>query len=130
MSGTVTPKTMYNREGFKMLGTEGKEGLGECKGGMDDKVEGYYGNPRFLMKPLEVVFSSYLERSRFCKGEIGGGLIEGAMMKLFVRKVRMECSKLPIRPPVLLCGKGVDKVGGTGGEGTLQILRELLTLRV
>ena len=35
----------------------------------------------------------------------------------------MEGSKLSIRPPILLGGKSVDKVGGTGGEGALRKFR-------
>ena len=68
MTRAVTPKTVDNREGFEVNRTEGKKGFpkGEC--GMDDEVESYYGNPRFLVKPLEVMFSPYLNRSRLCKG--------------------------------------------------------------
>ena len=49
--------------------------------------------------------------------------IEGAVIKLIVGKVRMKGSKLSIRPPVLLGGKSVDKVGGTGGKGALRKFR-------
>ena len=56
MTRAVTPKTMYNREGFEMLRTKGKEGFCEGESGMDNKVEGDDRNSRFLMKPLEVVF--------------------------------------------------------------------------
>ena len=86
-------------------------------------MEGYEGNSRLLMKPLKVVLRSYLNGSRFCKGKVGGRVIKGPMIKLFVRKVGVESSKLSIRPPVLLGGKSVDKVGGTGGEGALRKLR-------
>ena len=54
---------------------------------------------------------------------MGSRAIEGLMMKLVVRKVGMEGSKLSIRPPVLLGGKSVDKVGRTGREGTLRKFR-------
>ena len=123
MTRTVTPKAMYNREGFEMLGTKGEEGFCECKGGMDDEVEDYNGDSRFLVKPLKVVFRSYLNRSRFCEGEVCSRAIESPMMELIVRKIGMESSKLSIRPPVLLGGKSVDKVGGTGGEGALRKFR-------
>ena len=63
MSRTVTPKAMYNREGFEMLGTESKEGLSEGKGGVDDEMKCDDGNPSLLMKPLKVVLRSYLDRS-------------------------------------------------------------------
>ena len=114
---------MYNRKGFEMLGAEGKEGFCGCKGRMDDEMEGDDGNPRLLVKPLKVVLRSYLDGSRFCKGEVDSGAIEGPMVKLLVRKIGMEGSELPIRPPVLLSGKSVNKVGGTGGEGTLRKFR-------
>ena len=39
-----------------------------------------------------------------------------------MREVGVESSKLSVRPPVLLCGKNVDKVGETGREGTLSKL--------
>ena len=45
MTRTVTPKAVYNREGFEMLGTEGKKRFCECKGGVDDEVKGDEGNP-------------------------------------------------------------------------------------
>ena len=54
---------------------------------------------------------------------MGSGAIEGPMIKLIVRKIGMEGSKLSIRPPILLGGKSVDKVGGTGGKGALCELR-------
>ena len=123
MTRTVTLKAMYDREGFEMLGTKCEEGFCECKCGMDDEVEGYNGYPRLLVKPLKVVLRSYLKRSWFCEGEVGSGAIEGPMIKLIVRKVGMESSKLSIRPPVLLGGKSVDKVGRTGGEGALRKFR-------
>ena len=63
------------------------------------------------------MFSSYLNRSRFCKGEMCGWMIEGAMIKLSVRKVRVEGSKLSVRPPVLLSGKSIYEVGRAGREG-------------
>ena len=56
---------------------------------MDDEVKGYKRNSRFLVKPLEVVLRSYLNRSRFCKGEVCGRTIEGAMKELVVREVRL-----------------------------------------
>ena len=90
---------------------------------MNDKMKGDKGNPRLLVKPLKVVLCSYLNRSRFCEGEVGSRAIESPMMKLAVGKVGMEGSKLSIRPPILLGGKGVDKVGGTGREGALRKFR-------
>ena len=119
MTRTITPEAMDNREGFEMLGAEGKEGFCKCKGRVDDEMECNDRNPRLLMKPLKVVLQSYLNRSRFCEGEVGSGTIEGAMMKLPVREVRVKCSKLSIGPPILLSGKSIDKVGGTGGKGAL-----------
>ena len=65
------------------------------------------------MKPLEVVFGSYLNGGGFCKGKVGSRAIEGTMIKLPVGQVRVECSKLSVRPPVLLSGTSVDEVGGT-----------------
>ena len=44
-------------------------------------------------------------------------------MKLFVRKVGLKSPKLPIRPPVLLGGKGIDEVGGVGRKGALHKFR-------
>ena len=90
---------------------------GECR--MDDKVEGNYRNPRFLMEPLEIVLCSHLNRSGFCEGEMGSGVIEGAVIKLAVGKVGMKSSELSIQPPILLSGKSVDEVGRTGGKGAL-----------
>ena len=49
MARAITPEAMDDREGFEMNGTKGKKGFAECKGGMDNEVEGYYGNPRFLV---------------------------------------------------------------------------------
>ena len=86
-------------------------------------MKGDDGDPRLLMKPLKVVLRSYLNRSRFCEGEVGSRAIECPVIKLVVRKVGMEGSELSIRPPVLLGGKSVDKVGGTGREGTLRKFR-------
>ena len=90
---------------------------------MDDEVKGDKGDPRLLVKPLKVVLCSYLNRSRFCEGKVGSRVIESPMMKLVVRKVGMEGPKLSIRPPVLLGGKSVDKVGRTGGERALRKFR-------
>ena len=123
MTGTITPKTMDNREGFKMLGTEGEEGFGKGEGRVDNKMEGYKGNSGVFMKPLEVMLGPYLNRGRFCEGKVCGRTIEGAVKELVVRKIGLEGSKLSIRPPILLSGKGVDKVGGTGGERTLRKFR-------
>ena len=122
MTRTITPKTMYNREVFEMLRTEGEEGFCECKCGVDNEVECNNGNPRLLVKPLEIVLCSYLNGSRFGKGEVGSWAIEGPMVKLFVRKIGVEGSKLSIRPPILLGGKSIDEVGGAGGKGTLRKL--------
>ena len=85
MTRTVTPKAMNNRERFKMLRTKGEEGFSEGEGRMDDEMEGYKRNSRLLMKPLEVVLCSYLNRSGFCKREVCSGAIEGAMKELVVR---------------------------------------------
>ena len=46
-------------------------------------------------------------------------MIKGMMVELSVGQIRMKGPKLSIRPPVLLGGKGVDKVGSTRGEGAL-----------
>ena len=55
MSGAIVPKTMDNGEWFKMDGTEREKRFSKGEGGVDDEVEGYYGNPRFLMEPLKVM---------------------------------------------------------------------------
>ena len=65
MTRAITPKAMNNREGFKMLRTEGKKGFRKGEGRVDDEMEGYKGNSRFFMKPLEVMLRPYLNRSRF-----------------------------------------------------------------
>ena len=101
----------------------GEEGFCKGEGRVYDEVESYNRNSRLLMKPLKVVLRSYLDRSRFCEGEVCSRTIEGAMKELIVRKVRLKSSKLPIGPPILLGGKSVDKVGGTGGERTLRKFR-------
>ena len=80
MTRTITPKAMYNRKGFKVLRTESEERFSESKGGVDNKMEGYKGNPRFFMKPLKVMLRSYLNGSRFGKGKVGGRTIERAMI--------------------------------------------------
>ena len=80
MAGTITPKTMYDREGFEMLRTKSEEGFSESKGGVDNKMEGYKGNPRFFMKPLKVMLGSYLDRSGFGKRKVGGRTIERTMI--------------------------------------------------
>ena len=80
MTRTVTPKTMYNREGFEMLRTKGEEGLCEGEGRVNDEMEGDNGNSRLLVKPLKVVLRSYLNRSGFCEGEVCSRAIEGAMV--------------------------------------------------
>ena len=67
MTRAVTPKAMYDREGFEMLRTKGEEGFCEGKGRVDDEMESYDGNPRLLVKPLKVVLRSYLNRSGFCE---------------------------------------------------------------
>ena len=82
MVRAITPKAMDDREGFEMNGTKGKKGFTECKGRMDNEVEGYYGNPRFLVEPLEVMFCPYLNRGGFGEREMGSRAIEGTMMKL------------------------------------------------
>ena len=69
------------------------------------------------MEPLKVMLWAYLEGGWFCEGKVGSGAIEGMMMKLFVWKIGVDGSKLPIRPPVLLSGKSVDEIGRTGGKG-------------
>ena len=114
---------MNNRERFEMLRSESEEGFCKGKSRMDNEMEGYKRNSRLFMKPLEVVLRSYLNRSGFCEGKVCGGAIEGTMKELVVRKVRLEGSKLPIRPPILLSGKSVDKVGRTGGEWALRKFR-------
>ena len=119
MVRAVTPKAMNNREWFEMLRAKGEEGFRKGEGGVDDEVKGYKGNSRFLVEPLEVMFRSYLDGSGFCEGEMGSRAIKGTMEELVVRQVRLESSELSVRPPILLGGKSVDKVGGTRGEGTL-----------
>ena len=80
MMRAVAPKAMYNGERFEMLRTKGKEGFCEGKSRMDDEMESYDGDPRLLMKPLEVMLRSYLYRSRFGEGEMCSRAIEGAMI--------------------------------------------------
>ena len=80
MTRTIVPETMDDRERFEMNRTEGKERLSKGKGGVDDKMESYYGNSGFLMEPLKVMLGAYLEGGWFCEGEVGSWLIEGAMM--------------------------------------------------
>ena len=120
MTQAITPNAVNNGEGFKLDGTEGKKGFSKSKCRMDDEVKGDNGNPGFLVEPLKVVLRPYLDGGRFCKGEVGSGAIEGPMVKLFVRKIGVEGSKLSVGPPVLLSGKSVDKVGGTRGKGALR----------
>ena len=123
MTRAVTPKAMNDREGFKMLRAEGKKGFCKGESRVDNEMESYKGNSRLFMKPLEVVFRPYLNRSGFCEGKVCSRTIEGAMEELVVRQVRLKSSKLPIRPPILLGGRSVDKVGRTGGERTLRKFR-------
>ena len=80
MTRAIVPKTMDYGEGFEMDRSKGEEGFGEGKCGVDDEMKGYYRNPRFLMKPLEVMLRSYLEGSGFCEREICSRMIERAMM--------------------------------------------------
>ena len=80
MTKTVTPKTVDDREGFKMLRSKSEEGFCKGEGGVDNKMEGDDRNSRFLMKPLEVMFGSYLNRSGFCEGEMGSRALERAMI--------------------------------------------------
>ena len=96
MTRAVTPKAVDDRERFEMDGSEGKKGFAECKCRMDDEVESYYRDSGLFMKPLEVVLRPYLNRSGFGEGEVGSGAIEGTMIKLSVREVRLEGSKLSI----------------------------------
>ena len=117
MTRTVAPKAMDNGKRFKMLRSKGKEGFCKSERRVDDKVKGYKRNSRFLVEPLEVMFRPHLDGSGFCEGEMGSRAIKGVVEELVVRQVRLESSQLSIRPPILLGGKGVDKVGGTRGEG-------------
>ena len=87
---------------------------------MDDEVKSNYRNSRFLVEPLEVMLSSYLDRGWFGEGEMSSRTIEGMMVKLPVGKIGLEGPKLSVRPPVLLSGEGVDEVGRTGGKGALR----------
>ena len=119
MTRAITPETVNDGEGLEVDGTEGKKGLAECKCRMDDEVESYYRNPGFLMEPLKVMLSPYLNRGWFGEGEVSSRAIEGAVVKLPVREIGLEGSKLSIRPPVLLSGESVDEVGRIGGEGAL-----------
>ena len=80
MTGTIAPQAMYDRKGFKVLRTESEERFSESKGGVDNKMEGYKGNPRFFMKPLKVMLGSYLDRSGFGKRKVGGRTIERTMI--------------------------------------------------
>ena len=80
MLRTITPKTMYNREGFEMLRSKGEEGFCKGKGRMDDEMESYNGDPGLLVKPLKVMLRSYLDRSGFGEGEVCSRAIEGAMV--------------------------------------------------
>ena len=68
MTRAITPKTMDNRERFEMLRSKSEQGFCEGESGVDNKMESDNWNPRFLMKPLEVVFRPYLYRSRLCEG--------------------------------------------------------------
>ena len=72
------------------------------------------------MKPLEVMFSSYLNRSGFGEGEMCGWAIEGTMVILAMGQIRMESSKLSVRPPVSLSSKCVYEVQGTREKGALR----------
>ena len=47
---------------------------------MDDEMERYDRNSRFLVKPLKVVLRSYLNRSGFREGEMCSRAIEGAVV--------------------------------------------------
>ena len=67
MARAVTPKAMNNRKRFEMLRTKGEEGFCKGEGGVDDEMESYDRDSRLLMKPLEVMFRSYLNRSGFCE---------------------------------------------------------------
>ena len=84
MTRAIAPKAMNNREGFKMLRPKGKKGFCEGKGRVDDEMKSYERNSRFLVKPLEVMFRSDLDGSRFCEGEVCGWAIEWAMKELIV----------------------------------------------
>ena len=83
-------------------------------------MESNYRNSGFLVEPLEVMLSSYLNRGWFGEGEMSSRAIEGAMVKLFVGKIGLEGSKLSVGPPVLLSGESVDEVGRSGGKGALR----------
>ena len=67
MTRAVTPEAMDDRKGFEMDRAESKKGFPKGESRVDDEVEGYQRNPRFLMDPLEVVFNPYLNRSGFGK---------------------------------------------------------------
>ena len=123
MTRAVAPEAMNNRERFEMLRTKGEEGFCKGEGRVNDEMESYNRNSRFLMKPLKVMLGSYLNRSGFCEGKVCSRTIEGAMKELVVRKVRLKNPKLPIQPPILLGSKSVDKVGRTGGERALRKFR-------
>ena len=55
MTRAITPETMDDRKGFEVNRTEGKKWFPKGKSGVNDEVEGYYGNPGFLMEPLKVM---------------------------------------------------------------------------
>ena len=80
MTRAVTPKTMYNREGFEMLRTKGEEGFCKGEGGVDDEMKCYDGDPGLFVKPLKVVLRSYLNGSGFCEGKVCSGAIERTMI--------------------------------------------------
>ena len=67
MTRAIVPEAMDDGEWFKVNGAKGKERFSKGESGVDEKVEGYYGNPRFLMKPLKVMLSPYLKRSWLCE---------------------------------------------------------------
>ena len=45
MTRAVVPETMDDGKWFKVNRTKGEVGFSEGESGVDDKVEGYYGNP-------------------------------------------------------------------------------------
>ena len=55
MTGTVVPKAVDNGKRLQVTGSECEERFSKCESRVDDKVEGYYGNSRFLVQPLKVM---------------------------------------------------------------------------
>ena len=66
---------------------------------MNDKVEGHNSEGRVDFSPLEVMFSSYLNRGRESEGKGNERTIEGVMAQLSFSPIGLKGSKLSIGPP-------------------------------